>query len=301
MAETTETTETGATTETIMGKIGALLGTEMRTLRDTLDGLSARADALADKIAAIPPKPTAEFYRYAPRVSLRPKNKFKGGEVALSAHAYVAKTQTDIYFHIEQFMGYIVGEIAPGVMVSPTQKIEIGDLGRLMAYGTFYDKNGKYTRVYSLGQLFLDMCDAAAENIPPSEGVAYYQTSNAGLLYADHPMVRSEGGTTTKAATDASAVKDDWVPLGTALYCCNSETATAPSATANGKWATDLMKCWIEMNGVDVSSTSAYKLYAAWKTYILQTCREYDPDFTLVFSNRAGTPHPVITGAPAHY
>lgn len=297
MAETTETTDPE---DTYLGQAGALLGTEMRTLRDTLDALEARATALEAKAADITAKPTAEFYRYAPRVSLGRTNKYKAGEVALSAHAYVAKTQTDIYFHIEQFMGYLVSQTAPDVWVSPTQKIEIGDMGRLMAYGTFFDKSGKYTRDYSLGQVFIDIAAAAAGNIPPSD-VVCYQTTNAGLLYADHPMVRSEGGTTTKAASAASAVTDEWVPLSTALTCCNSETATAPSATINGKWAADLMKCWVEMAGVDIAGSNGNKIYEAWRTYILQTCREMDPDFTLVFSNRAGEPVKALTGAPAHF
>lgn len=305
MAETTETTVTEETTDptqTTMYKVGAKVGTEMKTLRDTLSALEARATELEAKAADIAPKPTAEFYRYAPRVSFGSDNKVyaKAGEVALSAHAYIAKKQTDIYFHIEAFMSYIVGQICPDVWVSPTKKLEIGDMGRVMAYGTFFDKSGTYTHVYDMGNIFLKMCDGAAANIPP-ENVVCYQTSNAGLLRAEHPVVRSAGGTTTTVATAASAVTDDWVRLSTALYCRNSETGTAMDTTINGKWAADLLKCWIEMNGVDTAGTGGNKLYEAWRTYILQTCREYDPDFTLVFSNRAGTPTKAIAGAPAHF
>lgn len=298
MADTTAATETEETTdptETVMGKIGSMLGTEMRTLRDTIETLEARATELETKAATLPPKPNAEFFRYAPRLSLGPTIKAKAGEVALSAHVRCAGK--DYYFHIESFMGYVIEKICPTVMVSATQKIVIGDLGRVMAYGQFIDTSGTYTHAYDLGNVFIQLCAKAAANLPGADDQTCYQTSMPSPPRAEHPIVRSEGGTTVTVASSAQG----FTPLYAALRGNPTEGSTAMDRTTNGKWGADLMKCWIEMQGVDEAGTGGYNLYQAWRAYMLKVCQAADPTFALVFSNRAGTPRTALTGAPAHF
>lgn len=281
-----------------MAQVGTKVGTVARSLRDTLSALETRATALETKAANYQPKPNAEFFRYAPRISLNTTVKVKVGEVALSAHVYVAKTKTNLYFHIEAFMGYVLQQVCPTVMVSPTQKLVIGDLGRVMAYGQFYDTSGTYTAVYDLGNVFQKMGRNAAANLPAASDTTCYATSMSSPPLAAHPILRSEGGTTV---TVASSPSSDWNPLYVALRGNPTAESTAMDKTKNGKWGADLMKCWIEMQGVDDTSTMAGKLYKAWTDYMQTVARQYDSAFTLVFSNRAGEPITALTGAPSHY
>lgn len=281
--------------DTIMAQVGTKVGTVARSLRDTLSALETRATALEAKAANWQPKPNAEFFRYAPRISLGATLKAKGGEVALSAHVRCAGK--DYYFHIEAFMGYILQKMAPTVMVSPTQKLVIGDLGRVMAYGQFIDPSGKYTEVYSLGQVFLDMVAAAADNLPAANDQTVFATSMTSPPRAEHPVLRSEGGTTV---TVASASASDLTPLYAALRGNPTATTTGMTRTTTGKWGADLMKCWVEHCGV-LPGDTARPLYQAWVAFMAKVCQAADPSFTLVFSNRAGTGITAPAGDPSHY
>lgn len=286
MANTTDKTET------ITGEIGAMVGAEMKVLRDTLSALEARATALETKAGNYQPKPNAEFFRYVQRVSLNPTVRQKDGEVALGIHVYGKSTAGkafSYFFYIEEFMAAIAKRLFPDLYCSPTLKLVIGDMGRVMAYGKFFDKSGTYTRIYDMGNVFIKMSTEAANYVDVLSLTEVAKDRASGVINS-HPIVRSEGGTTVTVGT-ASDVTSDWVPFYKAV-AAGFVSGTTPSmdCTTGGKWAGDLMKCWIEMQGVDNTSTYARQLYDAWVAYITRVCRSQNPSFTLVFSNRAGTP-----------
>lgn len=274
-----------------MYKVGAKVGSVAKELRDSISALTTQVDALETKAANYLPKPNAEFFRYVQRVSLNATVRQKNGEVALGIHVTdksSAGQAFSYYFYIEEFMAALAKRLFPDVYCSPTLKLVIGDMGRVMAYGKFYDKSGTFTQVYDMGNIFLQMCAKAADYVDEISLTEVAKSYASGAI-SSHPIVRSEGGTTVTVGT-ASDVTSEWVPFYKAV-AAGFVAGTTPdmACTTGGKWAGDLMKCWIEMQGVDSTTASARKLYDAWVAYITRVCRDKNSSFTLVFSNRAGT------------
>lgn len=295
MSNYTEQTE-GAITpaKTALYQIGDYLGQKRKETAETLAALDTRltaAEAAAAATAAA--TPNAEFFRYAPRVTFLSDNTLGilPGQIALSAHVYDEATGSNYYYHIEDFMCMLAADVAPRVWVSPTSSITLGEFGLPLAHGQFYDESGVYTKVYDMGNVFAAMSGRAAYYATHGSDGTGRRTSMAVIPRAEHPAVRSAGGT---CVTTATAKGSDWIYLSGALQtCCSSESGTRMDTTAKGKWAADLMKCWYEKAGT--SNSYGAKLIAGWTGYMAATS-----GLSLRFANRIETTKNT-TGKPLTY